>query len=74
VKHYSIRTEAQYVNWIKRYIYFHDKRHPRDMGAQEVEAFVTDLDVNGGVSATRPIRAAVRCAVITSTKSCCSGR
>jgi hypothetical protein len=33
VKHYSIRTEQAYVNWIKRYILFHDKRHPREMGA-----------------------------------------
>ncbi len=33
VKHYSIRTEAQYVQWIKRFIYFHGKRHPREMGA-----------------------------------------
>ncbi len=52
VKHYSIRTEAQYVQWIKRFIYFHDKRHPRDMGAPEVEAFLTDLAVTGGVSAS----------------------
>lgn len=52
VKHYSIRTEAQYVQWIKRFIYFHDKRHPRDMGAPEVEAFLTDLAVSGGVSAS----------------------
>ena len=52
VKHYSIRTEAQYVQWIKRFIYFHDKRHPRDMGAPEVEAFLTDLAVNGGVSSS----------------------
>ena len=33
VKHYSIRTEAQYVQWIKRFIFFHGKRHPKDMGA-----------------------------------------
>jgi integron integrase len=52
VKHYSIRTEAQYVQWIKRFIYFHDKRHPRDMGALEVEAFLTDLAVTGRVSAS----------------------
>jgi integron integrase len=52
VKHYSIRTEALYVQWIKRFIYFHDKRHPRDMGAPEVEAFLTDLAVTGRVSAS----------------------
>jgi hypothetical protein len=39
VKHYSIRTETQYVQWIKRFIIFHDKRHPKDMGAHEVESF-----------------------------------
>ena len=52
VKHYSIRTEAQYVNWIKRFIFFHGKRHPRDMGAPEVEAFLSDLAVAGGVAAS----------------------
>ena len=36
VKHYSLRTEQAYVGWIKRYIFFHDKRHPRDMGKVEV--------------------------------------
>jgi integron integrase len=52
VKHYSIRTETQYVQWVKRYIYFHDKRHPRDLGAPEVEAFLTDLAVVGKVAAS----------------------
>jgi len=51
VKHYSIRTEDQYVYWIRRFILFHRKRHPRDMGAAEVEAFLSDLAVNGHVSA-----------------------
>lgn len=40
-RHYSRRTEASYVHWIKRYIYFHDKRHPEEMGASEVTAFLT---------------------------------
>jgi integron integrase len=52
VKHYSIRTETQYVQWIKRFILFHDKRHPRDMGAAEVEAFLTHLAVAGRVAAS----------------------
>ena len=51
VKHYSIRTETQYVQWIKRFIIFHDKRHPREMGAVEVEAFLTHLAVEGNVAA-----------------------
>jgi integron integrase len=52
VKHYSIRTETQYVQWIKRFIFFHGKRHPRDLGAAEVEAFLTHLATDGNVSAS----------------------
>ncbi|HUN01154.1 MAG TPA: integron integrase [Halothiobacillus sp.] len=52
VKHYSIRTETSYVQWIKRFILFHNKRHPREMGAPEVEAFLTHLAVVGDVSAS----------------------
>lgn len=52
VKHYSIRTEQVYVDWIKRFIWFHDKRHPKDMGATEIEAFLTHLAVKGRVSAS----------------------
>ncbi|MDD4910955.1 MAG: integron integrase [Sideroxydans sp.] len=52
VKHYAIRTEQSYVDWIKRYIYFHDKTHPKDLGAQDVEAFLTHLAVAGKVSAS----------------------
>lgn len=51
VKHYSIRTEQSYVGWIKRYIYFHDKRHPKNMGARDIEAFLTHLAVQGKVAA-----------------------
>lgn len=52
VRHYSIRTETQYVQWIKRFILFHGKRHPQEMGAVEVEAFLTHLAVEGNVSAS----------------------
>jgi len=52
LKHYSIRTEQAYVDWIKRFIWFQDKRHPKDMGAQEVEVFLTHLAVKGKVSAS----------------------
>jgi len=52
VKHYSIRTETQYVQWIKRFILFHGKRHPIEMGAAEVEAFLSHLAVVGQVSAS----------------------
>ncbi len=43
VKHYSIRTEEAYVSWIKRFILFHNKRHPREMGREEIEAYLTCL-------------------------------
>jgi integrase len=49
--HYSPRTEDAYVGWIKRYIWFHDKRHPRDMGPPEMEAFLSHLATQRGVSA-----------------------
>ena len=52
VKHYSIRTEQAYLGWIKRYIFFHGKRHPKDMGADEIEAFLTYLAVEGKVAAS----------------------
>ncbi len=51
VKHYSIRTEEVYVQWIKRFILFHGKRHPREMGAGEIEVFLTDLAVQRKVAA-----------------------
>lgn len=50
-KHYSIRTERVYVEWVKRFVLFHKKRHPRDMGASEVEAFLSHLANEGNVAA-----------------------
>ena len=50
-RHYSRRTEKAYVHWIKRYIFFHGKRHPSEMGAAEVTAFLTSLAVAGRVAA-----------------------
>lgn len=52
LKHYSLSTERQYLHWAKRFILFHDKRHPKDMGPAEVEAFLTHLAVDGNVSAS----------------------
>jgi integron integrase len=52
VKHYSIRTEQAYVDWIKRFILFHGKRHPATLGAVEVEAFLSDLAVTYRVAAS----------------------
>ena len=51
-KHYSLRTETQYTQWIKRFILFHGKRHPQAMGSAEIEAFLTHLAVAGKVSAS----------------------
>lgn len=50
--HYSIRTEEAYSSWIKRYIYFHKKRHPKDMGVKEIKEFLTYLAVHRKVSAS----------------------
>src|SRR3990172_4107224 len=52
VKHYSIRTEQVYTDWIKRFILFHGKRHPETMGAEEIEGFLTHLAVEGKVAAS----------------------
>ena len=52
LKHYSLRTEQAYVGWIKRYIIFHGKRHPSQMGKPELEAFLTSLAVQRNVSAS----------------------
>ena len=61
LKHYSIRTEQAYVDWIKRFIFFHGKRHPKDMGARDVEAFLTHLSVAGKVVASTQIGSDITC-------------
>ena len=50
VRHYSIRTESSYVDWIRRFIVFHGKRHPKELGASEVAAFLTYLAVERQVA------------------------
>jgi integron integrase len=52
LKHYSKRTEEAYIRWIKRFIFFHKKRHPKDMGEKEISAFLTHLAVKGKVAAS----------------------
>jgi integron integrase len=52
VKHYAYRTEQSYLEWIRRYIVFHDKRHPKEMAEPEVQAFLTHLAVQGNVAAS----------------------
>lgn len=52
VKHCNLRTEDQYLQWIRRFILFHDKPHSREMGAAEVTTFLTHLAVQGKVAAS----------------------
>jgi len=52
VQHYSTRTEQAYVEWARRYILFHQKRHPKDLGAPEVKAFLTYLALERKVAAS----------------------
>lgn len=52
VKHYSIRTEQAYVDWIRRFILFHDKRHPNELGEKEISEFLSHLAVEKNVSAS----------------------
>jgi hypothetical protein len=52
IRHYSIRTEQAYLQWIRRYILFHRKRHPKDMGAQELTQFLSHLAIQRNVAAS----------------------
>lgn len=51
-KHYSLRTENAYVDWIRRFILFHGKRHPNEMGTPEIQTFLAHLAMEGNVSAS----------------------
>ncbi|PYQ63325.1 MAG: hypothetical protein DMF54_17075 [Acidobacteria bacterium] len=51
-RHYSLRTEEAYIAWIRRFVLFHGRRHPAEMGQKEINAFLTDLAVEGRVSAS----------------------
>jgi len=51
-KHYSIRTEKSYIDWTRRFIYFFNKRHPKDMGEREIEAFLSHLAVDKNVASS----------------------
>ncbi|MGC1324071.1 MAG: phage integrase N-terminal SAM-like domain-containing protein [Candidatus Udaeobacter sp.] len=52
LRHYSFRTEEAYVGWIRRYIFFHGKQHPRELGEKHVSQFLTSLAINGRVAST----------------------
>lgn len=62
VRHYSIRTETSYINWIKQYIHFHNLKHPNEMGAEEIKHFLTYLAVKRNVSASTQNQAL--CAIV----------
>lgn len=51
-RHYSLRTEQSYIQWVRRFIFFHNKRHPRDMGEIEISRFLTNLAVERKVAAS----------------------
>jgi hypothetical protein len=51
-RHMAFRTEQAYLQWMRRYVKFHGRRHPRDMGRAEVEAFLTHLAVAAKVGAS----------------------
>ena len=70
--HYSIRTEDAYVDWIRRFILFHRKRHPLEMGEPEVVTFLTHLAVQRDVAASTQNQAL--CACRSATRSSCDGR
>ena len=53
VRHYSRRTEEAYASWIRRFIVFHGKRHPRELGVNEVSAFVSNLATRGVSASTQ---------------------
>ena len=55
VKHYSICTEQAYMDWVRRFIVFHGKRHPSELGAAEVASFLTHLAVNAIKLSKQPI-------------------
>jgi integron integrase len=52
MRHLSLRTEQAYVQWIRRFILFHNKRHPAEMGESEIRQFISDLAVNAKISAS----------------------
>ncbi len=56
-RHYSFHTEGTYLRWIKRFILFHDQRHPQEMGMAEIEAFLTHLAVDQNVAASTQTQA-----------------
>ena len=65
VKGYSIRTEKSYVDWARRFILFHNKRHPQNMGKDEIEAYLTHWQSNGMFHPLPKIRLSTLCCFFT---------
>ncbi len=63
-RHYSYQTEQTYLKWIRRYIFFHNVRHPAEMGKAEVEAFLSHLAVESNVSASMQNQVLLLCCFI----------
>jgi len=62
LKHYSIKTEKSYCYWVRQYIYYHNKKHPKDMGGDEIRQFLNHLAINKNVASSTQNQAL--CAII----------
>ena len=51
-RHYAYTTEKTYIQWVKQYIFYHNKRHPKEMGGEEIKAFLSHLAMNRNVAAS----------------------
>ena len=65
LKHYPLSTETAYVSWARRYILFHNKRHPNEMGARHIQAFLTDLAVVRHVAASTQNQAIIKLSAVS---------
>jgi hypothetical protein len=68
VRHYSLRTEAAYVAWVRRFVLFHGKRHPIQMGEPEINVFLSDLAVRQRVGASTQNQALALLASLASAR------
>jgi site-specific recombinase XerD len=69
LRHYSIRTEEAYVNGIRRFIIYHKKRHPREMGVDEIRQYLSHLATDGNIAAST--QNVALSALLSSTVRCC---
>jgi hypothetical protein len=69
-RHLALRTEQAYLQWMRRYVKFHGRRHPRDMGPKEVEGFLTHLAVDAIVGASAQPICSRRAATFVPCRNC----